>query len=240
VVDNDIATNRMRGNKSYARRIGRSLTTYQRQLADTVLSELDALYHLNNCKTFGKLALEIGFGNGSNLLKLAQTHKDVTFIGCEPFINGVAKLLKQIVEEGIKNIRIHADDIKILLAKIKRKKIFEDIYILFPDPWPKKRHDKRRLITQEFIELLISFLKDNGQISVATDDKGYASWIKKELGKSESSVTVEYKLVENSTIACGESSIICGKFFMTKYAKRGISNGQDIHVFFIRKLRCSD
>ena len=117
--------------------------------------------------------LEIGFGGGEHLAAQALRHPQVGFIGCEPFIDGVAKLLTAIDKAGIGNIRIHPDDVRELLASLPPGSIHR-VFILFPDPWPKPRHHKRRLVQPDFLSELAACLAPGAAVRFATDVRSYA------------------------------------------------------------------
>jgi len=128
------------------------------------------------------LWLEIGFGAGEHLAWQAAAHPDVGIIGCEPFINGVAALCQKVDAAGLRNVRIFQDDARLLLAALPEESV-ERAFVLFPDPWPKKRHHKRRIIHPETIPALCRVLQDGGELRVATDDPGYGRWILMHLGR---------------------------------------------------------
>jgi tRNA (guanine-N7-)-methyltransferase len=118
--------------------------------------------------------LEIGFGSGEHLLWQAGQHKDVGLIGCEPFINGVASLLGAVEDRHIETIRIHDGDARDLLACLPDGSIGR-IFLLFPDPWPKKRQLKRRLLAPELVSELARVLRTGGEFRFASDDADYAA-----------------------------------------------------------------
>src|SRR5690606_35153253 len=107
-------------------------------------------------------------------------HPDCIFIGCEPYINGVANLLKLIKDANLQNILIWPDDGRILLQHMPAN-ILDRIYLLFPDPWPKKKHHKKRIVNQNWLNLCASKLKSTGDLAIATDHADYAKWITREL-----------------------------------------------------------
>jgi tRNA (guanine-N7-)-methyltransferase len=119
--------------------------------------------------------LEIGFGGGEHLAAQAARHPDAVMIGCEPFLNGVASLLRHIDEGGLKNIRVHGDDARAVVEALPDGSL-DRIMILFPDPWHKARHNKRRLIQPEFAVQLAVKLKPGGRLRFVTDWKDYAGW----------------------------------------------------------------
>ena len=118
--------------------------------------------------------LEIGFGGGEHLAGQAARHGDVGFIGAEPFIDGVAKLLTQIHERGLANVRIRRGDARDLVAQLAPASIAR-AYILFPDPWPKTRHRKRRLIQPAFLDDLSRVLAQGARVRFATDWADYGT-----------------------------------------------------------------
>ncbi|MEJ0058579.1 MAG: tRNA (guanosine(46)-N7)-methyltransferase TrmB [Terricaulis sp.] len=119
--------------------------------------------------------LEIGFGGGEHLVAQAAAHPDHRFIGVEPFLNGVGSCLRHIEEAGAQNVRLHHGDARDVIARLPDASL-DRIYILFPDPWPKVRHWKRRLIQRDFIAELARVLKPGGDVRFATDWAHYAAW----------------------------------------------------------------
>ena len=126
-------------------------------------------------RTSKPLVLEIGFGGGEHLVARAQAHPDSRFIGVEPFLNGVASCLRHIEESGVTNVRLHMGDARDVLARLPDASL-DVVYVLFPDPWPKARHHKRRLIQPDFIAELARVLKPGGDVRFATDWADYAAW----------------------------------------------------------------
>lgn len=127
------------------------------------------------CK--GPLHLEIGFGLGEYTLEMAEQHSDHRIVGCEVFMNGIASLLKGIKEKNLNNIRVVKGDAKIALTEIFRPESFDYIHVNHPDPWPKKRHHKRRIIQPETVELFAKSLKPGGEVWLSTDIIEYADWM---------------------------------------------------------------
>ena len=118
--------------------------------------------------------LEIGFGGGEHLAWQAENHPDTGFIGCEPFLNGLASLLTAIEMKKLANVRLHADDARLLLAKLTPASIGR-CFILFPDPWPKTRHKKRRIVATETLNWLAEALTDGAELRLASDDADYVA-----------------------------------------------------------------
>ena len=119
--------------------------------------------------------LEIGFGGGEHLAAQAARRPDILMIGCEPFLNGVASALRHIDEQGLRNVRLHDDDARAVVAALPDASL-DRVMILFPDPWHKARHNKRRLIQPEFTAELARVLKPGGRLRFVTDWKDYAGW----------------------------------------------------------------
>ncbi len=119
--------------------------------------------------------LEIGFGGGEHLAGQAARHPDTLMIGCEPFLNGVGSALRHIEEGGLSNVRIHADDARAVIAALPDASV-DHVLILFPDPWPKARHAKRRLVQADVAAGLARILKPGGRLRFVTDWKAYADW----------------------------------------------------------------
>jgi tRNA (guanine-N7-)-methyltransferase len=122
----------------------------------------------------GETWLEIGFGGGEHLAEQAARHPNVRIIGAEPFVNGVASALRHVEERGVANVRLHQGDAREVLAALPEG-VLSRIFILFPDPWPKARHNKRRLIQPEVVTDLARVLKPGGRLRFATDWADYAN-----------------------------------------------------------------
>jgi tRNA (guanine-N7-)-methyltransferase len=122
------------------------------------------------------LWLEIGFGGGEHLAAQAAAHPDVAMIGAEPFAAGVASLAAKAARDGLDNIRIWPDVAKPLLAALADASLGR-LFILFPDPWPKTRHHKRRLVDRDTLDTAARLLRVGGLLRLATDDHGYARWM---------------------------------------------------------------
>jgi tRNA (guanine-N7-)-methyltransferase len=122
-----------------------------------------------------RFVLEIGFGGGEHLVWQAASHPDIGFIGCEAYVNGIAKLLSAVEDQGLDNIRIHDGDARELVASLGEGSIGR-IFLLFPDPWPKRRHHKRRLITSDMLAQFHRILRPGGVLRFASDSRDYVAW----------------------------------------------------------------
>ena len=180
-VDEHETPDRDRPLRSFGRRRGRRLTarqsallesglaSYRLDLASPPPSRLQSLFDT----PVDDVWLEIGFGDGEHLLWQALANPGVGFIGCEPYVDGVIKVLDGIGQHGLGNIRVHDDDARDVLdwcppATLSR------VFILFPDPWPKKRHIKRRIVSTALLDVLSNKMAHGAELRLATDIPDYA------------------------------------------------------------------
>ena len=119
--------------------------------------------------------LEVGFGAGEHLAWQAQAHPDVGLIGAEPYVAGMAKLLARVADNDLRNIRLYTEDVRDVIAAAPDA-AFGRVFILFPDPWPKTRHHKRRFIQMGTLDELARVMKRGAELRFATDDAGYLGW----------------------------------------------------------------
>jgi tRNA (guanine-N7-)-methyltransferase len=166
----------------FGRRKGHALRPRQAALFDTLLprlaldltqpppSELRTLFH-----DVDDTRLEIGFGGGEHMVAEAERHPRTGFIGSEPFVNGMAKALALIEERKLDNIRLHHGDASELIAWLPAASLAR-VDLIYPDPWPKRRHWKRRFVQDESIALIARILRPGGEFRFATDIPDYAAW----------------------------------------------------------------
>ena len=168
--------------RSFVLRQGRA-SNAQRRAYETLLSDYGIPFTnnvINFEMIFGRDApkyLEIGSGMGETTVSIAKLHPQNDYLAIEVYTPGVGSLLKQIVEFELTNLRIIQHDAVDVVNNMFPQKYFDGIHIFFPDPWPKLRHHKRRLIQPEFVSLLCKYLKFDGYIHVATDWNNYADQI---------------------------------------------------------------
>ena len=167
-------------------------------------------------RDYDQCCLEIGFGNAENLIKQSEDNPKTLFIGSEVYMSGIGSLLSHINENNVKNIRIFSDDIRILLDQ-KYEETFNLISILCPDPWPKGRHHKRRLINDEFLNMIQGFIKIDGHIFISTDWENYAESIEQTL--------------KRSSIFSPSDDCVLEKNGLTKFEQRGVDQGRSIFEF---------
>ena len=158
-------------NNSYIRTYGRtrgrkrkiSIVNYQNKLEN---------YLFDSMPTNKDVIVDIGSGNGENTIKLSENNPDKLIIACDVYLDGNASLIKKLHSKNCNNVKLFEKNC-LFLFKLLKKFSLNDIWILYPDPWPKKKHYKRRLINISFIKILYSVLKDDGKIYIATDNKNY-------------------------------------------------------------------
>ncbi len=126
-------------------------------------------------QNYADYRLEIGFGGGEYLAAQAHLNPQTGFIGCEPFVNGMAKILTAIDETMLTNIRLYNGDARDILTCLPAQ-CLDKVYLLYPDPWPKMRHHKRRFINAENLAMLYHTLKPQGTLFVASDSADYIGW----------------------------------------------------------------
>ena len=172
-------------------------------------------------KHFHKCYLEIGFGNAENIIFQAIHNPSFLFIGSEVYMSGIGTLVSSIKENNINNIKIFSDDIRLLLDQ-SPKKVFDSVIIICPDPWPKEKHHKRRLINKSFLEMVHDFMKDDSNIYISTDWENYA--------ESISELFVKNKLFKPS------SNKSFQKDSLSKFERRGKDEGRELFEFNYKKV----
>jgi tRNA (guanine-N7-)-methyltransferase len=169
---------------------------------------------------FDSIYIEIGFGDGENIISIAKENPDKLFIGSEVYLSGIGSLIGKIIKFNIKNIRIHNGDIRDLLDDIKTP-ILDGVLIICPDPWPKARHHKRRLINKEFLNLIGIRIKKAGGLYISTDWEDYAENISEAIEGSEAFYYTEEQLFTELPI--------------TRFQSRAIKEGREIFRFNLLK-----
>ncbi len=169
----------------YGRRRGRKLVGRQAELIGSNLEDIEialpqAPVKLDPFTLFdpkpAEIWLEIGFGGGEHLAAQAAANPHIGLIGCEPFLNGVSSLLLHLDRGGQKNVRILPEDARVLLLSLPENTIAR-AFLLFPDPWPKRRHEDRRFVTPQGLDLLAAVLKDEAEFRIATDHAILRPWV---------------------------------------------------------------
>ena len=204
--------------KSFVRRSGRLTQSQKNALQDHsskyLLDTNNTSTNLKSCfdlKQHG-VVIEIGFGDGTVLIESALKNPNKNFIGIEVYDSGLGQCLNEINKHKIKNIRLIYGDAVEVFEQFITKQSVEKINILFPDPWPKKRHHKRRLINTGFLSLLSNSLKNKGVVNISTDWEDYAQQI-------------EVTFNENNQFKEIKSEL---RDFKTKFEERGAKLGHRI------------
>jgi tRNA (guanine-N7-)-methyltransferase len=183
----------------HGRRRGKKLRAGQQSLLDTLLPRLaldlpaepivtpdnevaESAAKIDLARAFGGTLpdggvwLEVGFGAGEHLVWQAEQHPAVGLIGCEPYVNGVAKCLAHIERTGVSNIRLFTDDARFVMQALPPQSLSR-AFVLFPDPWPKTRHHKRRFVQRANLDVLARLMKPGAELRLATDDPSYLPWM---------------------------------------------------------------
>ena len=200
-------------------RITRKQTHSLRSLSEFSVKNIQEIEDLS--KQFDKCYLEIGFGNAENIIFQATNNPSYLFIGSEVYMSGIGTLVSGLKENKINNVKIFSDDIRLLLDQ-SPKKIFDSVIIICPDPWPKEKHHKRRLINESFLKMIHDFMKDDSNIYISTDWENYA--------ESISELFVKNKLFKPS---------INKSFYkesLSKFERRGKDEGRDLFEFNYEKV----
>ena len=180
-------------------------------------NELSSLTHNHE-----KVILEIGFGNGDNTTFLASQNPNALIIAAEVYLSGIGSLLASISEHSFTNIKIFDKDVRELLLQVDQE-IFDEVYIICPDPWPKARHHKRRLVQHEFLKLLAKVLKKNGTVYISTDWDNYAESMQEEIERTKDDF--EFKKISNEGMP------------VTRFQKRAMNEGRSISTFLLKVLK---
>jgi tRNA (guanine-N7-)-methyltransferase len=224
-----MSISKIRPIRSYVLRQGR-LTKHQAE-GIRLLSPIHVIPFESNIlnwdtifKNKGKRIIEIGFGMGDTTAEIAENLNKSNFIAIDVHSPGVGNLLNKIKEKELQNLKIIQHDAVEVLEKMIINKSLDAIHIFFPDPWHKKRHNKRRLIQKPFLELISKKLKKDGYIHIATDWEDYANWVIEIFNKNKM-----YK-IKNSDFSKKPSYRP-----KTKYENRGINLGHQVwDIVFIK------
>ena len=172
-------------------------------------------------KHFDKCYLEIGFGNAENIIFQAINNPSYLFIGSEVYMSGIGTLVSRIKENNINNIKIFSDDIRLLLDQ-SPKKVFDSVIIICPDPWPKEKHHKRRLINKSFLKMVHDFMNDDSNLYISTDWENYAESISESFEKN-----ILFKPSSNKSFQ---------KYSLSKFERRGKNEGRELFEFNYKKV----
>ena len=169
---------------------------------------------------FKKIILEIGFGNGENLINLAKENSQNLYIGSEVYMAGIGQVLGAINANELTNIRLITGDIRLLIDKINES-VFDEVLIICPDPWPKLKHHKRRMINSEFLDSIYKVLNPDGHLFMSTDWENYAESINESINQNS-----DFKILNSSPYE---------NIALTKFQQRAIEEGRKIYPFSLKK-----
>jgi tRNA (guanine-N7-)-methyltransferase len=215
--------------RSYVLRQGRTTPAQARAIAG-LMPRFGIEYsreRLDLDRAFGRPApkvLEIGFGMGEATASMAQAHPEIDFVGIEVHTPGVGALLRRLAELGIENVRVIQHDAVEVIEHMIGDRALDGVHIFFPDPWPKKRHHKRRLIQPDFVELLTRRMKAGATLHVATDWEDYAQHIL--------AVLAAEPLLENTATDYAARPTIRP---LTKFEGRGLKLGHRVWDIVFRR-----
>ena len=209
----------------YGRQKTRALNDKQSELVEHLLPNLDiSLPDLS--KKVGPV-LEIGFGCGEHLVHLATKSPDTFFVGCEPFLNGVASLLMYVDEQELTNVSIHQGDVRHLFPEMPDQ-LFSAIYLLYPDPWPKKRHFKRRFVQTETLAIIHRLLAPHGKFYIASDHDTYQTWIEEHIEAADTAKMFAWANKATKDIAWND-------WKTTRYEEKAFREGRTPRYYVLTK-----
>lgn len=226
----------------YGRRSGRALTKARKTLLDDLLPRLSVTEKqiskkndLDPTSLFDfapqKIILEIGFGNGEHLAEMMRRHPENGYIGAEPFINGMSSFLKDIQDsKTTQNIRVLMDNVIPLVQSIASESI-DEIYVLNPDPWHKKRHHQRRIINQKNLDLFSKILKPEGRLIMSTDVRDLIEWM-----VTQTSLHPDFKWLVQKADDWREPP---SDWIPTRYESKGAKGADKMNYLFFKRINLS-
>lgn len=218
----------------YGRRRGQPLSARRRDLLETLYPRLaidpDGPPPARAADLFGHAPravwLEIGFGGGEHLLHQARRHPDVGLVGCEPFENGMAKALSGIAEEGLSNVRLFLGDARRVVDWLPDAGL-ERVFLLYPDPWPKKRHRKRRFVSQPALDRLARAMAPGAELRFATDIADYAAWTEDHVARHPAFARADPD---------ADPTVPWDDWIPTRYEEKAVRAGRTPRYFGYRRL----
>ncbi len=212
-------------NRLYGRTRGRN----NKKIKTSDYLKLIEKYKFTKLESNKNYILDIGTGYGETSIFLANKYPDSNIISCDKYIDGNLKLLKEIQSQNIKNINIHPSNVHEILDQNYQNKYFNLVWIFFPDPWPKKKHFKRRLVTSSFLKKIHPFVKKNGQVCIITDSTSYIKFIIKNLYDSK-------KIFKWNNQNSTHLNLKDYYDLETKFYKKAIISGRKPVLFILKKI----
>jgi tRNA (guanine-N7-)-methyltransferase len=224
-----------RGGSFFGRRKGHKLRPHQLDLVEQLLPRLALDISSESPNDLGEVfdrpvaevRLEIGFGGGEHLIAEALNFPDTGFIGCEPYVNGMAKILTQIEAHNIANIRLFAGDAAELLAWAPPRSLVR-IDLIHPDPWPKRRHWKRRFVQDATVNAMARILKTSGEFRFVSDIDDYCAWTLAHLVRSPD--------FEWMAERAADWQLPWPDYTMTRYGRKAEREGRKAAYFRFRRV----
>ncbi len=212
-------------NRLYGRTKGRS----KKKININYYNELLSKFKFREFNQKKNYILDIGTGYGETTIYLSNKFLNKTVIACEKYINGNLNLFKEIKYRGIKNIELYPGNINDILQTSNKKKYFDMVWIFFPDPWPKKRHFKRRLVNEEFLKRIYHFMNLKSRIYIVTDSVSYTYSIIKDIYKAKN----HYKWINQNLLYLSLKDYYN---LETKYYKKAIISGKKPSILILEKI----
>ncbi|MAV98366.1 MAG: tRNA (guanosine(46)-N7)-methyltransferase TrmB [Rhodobiaceae bacterium] len=209
--------NSIRTEKLHGRKKSRTSSQKNQQIYKEIFPKYKLDINSIDFNQYNDIELEVGFGYGEHLIWQALNHPNKLFLGAEPFRSGVINTIREIERHKLNNIRIHDDNVIDIIENLPNE-ILSSIFILFPDPWPKKRHHKRRFISQNNLKKIHHVLKNRGRLVLATDHKDYLH-----------SILLNVNINDQFEWLCENTDHFYSKpyeFPKTKYERKAIKNGR--------------
>jgi tRNA (guanine-N7-)-methyltransferase len=207
---------------SFVQRKGRITKSQEKNLLSLPEYEISSYLEIQKAKNnFEKVILEIGFGNGENVFKFAKNNRENLYIASEVYMSGIGQLLGDVINNDLNNVKIVTGDIRLLLEDVT-KPIFDHVVIICPDPWPKLKHHKRRMLNNDFLDLIHKTIKDDGHLFMSTDWKNYAESIEEAIDQNEGFIKLKDSIYKEADL--------------TKFQERAVREGRKIYPFPLKKV----
>jgi tRNA (guanine-N7-)-methyltransferase len=207
---------------SFVQRKGRITKSQEKNLLSLPEYEISSYLEIQKAKNnFEKVILEIGFGNGENVFKFAKNNRENLYIASEVYMSGIGQLLGDVINNDLNNVKIVTGDIRLLLEDVT-KPIFDHVVIICPDPWPKLKHHKRRMLNNDFLDLIHKTIKDDGHLFMSTDWKNYAESIEEAIDQNEGFIALKGSIYKEADL--------------TKFQQRAVKEGRKIYPFSLKKV----